>query len=107
REGLRFYSDDVDYANDEEKHLYQSKIESPIYGMQGIKSDIVYTVSLFSRFLAKPTKSYVKALQGVFRYLVRTLELGIVYSKHYILILTMIRPDLRSLVTANQPPDTS
>ena len=55
--------------------------------MQGIKSDIVYTVSLFSRFLAKPTRSYAEAPKGVFRYLVRMLELGIVYSKHYILIL--------------------
>ena len=82
RKGLRFYLNNIDYVNDEEKHLYQSKIGSPIYGMQGIKSDIVYTVSLFSRFLAKPTRSYAKAPQGVFRYLVRMLELGIVYSKH-------------------------
>jgi hypothetical protein len=29
-------------------------------------------VTLFSRFLAKPTKSHVKALQGVFRYLTKT-----------------------------------
>ncbi len=82
REGLRFYLDDVDYVDDEEKHLYQSKVGSLTYGMQGTRPDIAYAVSLFSRFLAKPTRSHVKALQGVFRYLVKTLELGIVYSKH-------------------------
>ena len=82
REGLRFYLDDVDYVDDDEKHLYQSKVGSLTYGMQGTRPDIAYSVSLFSRFLAKPSRSHVKALQGVFRYLVRTLELGIVYSKH-------------------------
>ena len=82
REGLRFYLNDVDYVDDDEKHLYQSKVGSLTYGIQGTRPDIVYSVSLFSRFLAKPTRSHVKALQGVFRYLVKTLELGIIYSKH-------------------------
>jgi Reverse transcriptase (RNA-dependent DNA polymerase)/GAG-pre-integrase domain len=82
REGLKFYVDDADYADDDEKSLYQSKVGSLTYGMQGTRPDIAYAVSLFSRFLGKPTKSHVKALQGVFRYLVNTLELGIVYSKH-------------------------
>ena len=50
--------------------------------MQGTRPDIAYAVSLFSRFLAKPTKSHVKALQGVFRYLTKTLDLGIVYNRH-------------------------
>ena len=39
-------------------------------------------MSLFSRFLAKLIRSHSKALQGVFRYLAKTLELGIVYSKY-------------------------
>jgi hypothetical protein len=82
REGLRFYLDDADYVDDEEKSLYQSKVGSLTYGMQGTRPDIAYAVSLFSRFLAKPTKSHVKALQGVFRYLTKTLELGIVYNRH-------------------------
>ena len=82
REGLKFYVDDVDYVDDEAKSLYQSKVGSLTYGMQGTRPDIAYAVSLFSRFLGKPTKSHVKALQGVFRYLVNTLELGIVYNKH-------------------------
>jgi hypothetical protein len=50
--------------------------------MQGTRPDIAYAVSLFSRFLAKPTKSHVKALQGVFRYIAKTLSLGIVYNRH-------------------------
>jgi len=50
--------------------------------MQRIRLDIAYAVSLFSRFLAKPTRSHIKALQEVFHYLAKTLELGIVYSKH-------------------------
>jgi hypothetical protein len=82
REGLRFYLDDTDYVDDEQKNLYQSKVGSLTYGMQGTRPDIAYAVSLFSRFLAKPTKSHVKALQGVFRYLTKTLELGIVYNRH-------------------------
>lgn len=82
REGLRFYVDDVEYVDDEEKSLYQSKVGSLTYGMQGTRPDVAYAVSLFSRFLGKPTKSHVKALQGVFRYLVKTLELGIVYNRH-------------------------
>src|SRR5947208_490634 len=82
REGLKFYVDDVDYVDDEAKSLYQSKVGSLTYGMQGTRPDIAYAVSLFSRFLGKPTKSHVKALQGVFRYLAKTLSLGIVYSKH-------------------------
>jgi hypothetical protein len=82
REGLKFYLDDADYVNDEEKSLYQSKVGSLTYGMQGTRPDIAYAVSLFSRFLAKPTKSHVKALQGVFRYIAKTLSLGIVYNKH-------------------------
>jgi hypothetical protein len=82
REGLKFYLDDTDYVDDEEKNLYQSKVGSLTYGMQGTRPDIAYPVSLFSRFLGKPTRSHVKALQGVFRYLTNTLSLGIVYSKH-------------------------
>ena len=82
REGLCFYADDADYVNDDEKSVYQSKVGSLTYGMQGTRPDIAYAISLFSRFLAKPIKSHVKALQGVFRYLVKTLELGIVYNKH-------------------------
>ena len=82
REGLKFYLDDADYVDDGEKNLYQSKVGSLTYGMQGTRPDIAYAVSLFSRFLAKPTKSHVKALQGVFRYIVKTLSLGIVYNRH-------------------------
>jgi hypothetical protein len=82
REGLRFYVDDADYVDDGEKNLYQSKVGSLTYGMQGTRPDIAYAVSLFSRFLGKPTKSHVKALQGVFRYIVKTLSLGIVYNRH-------------------------
>ena len=82
REGLRFYADDADYVNDDEKSVYQSKVGSLTYGMQGTRPDIAYAASLFSRFLGKPTKSHVKALQGVFRYLTKTLDLGIVYDKH-------------------------
>ena len=82
REGLRFYIDDADYVNDDEKNLYQSKVGSLTYGMQGTRPDIAYAVSLFSRFLAKPTNSHVKALQGVFRYIVKILSLGIVYNRH-------------------------
>ena len=79
---MRFYLDDVDYVDDDEKHLYQSKMGSLTYGMQGMRPDIAYSVSLFSRFFAKLTRSYIKALQGVFRYLVKTLDLGIVYNRH-------------------------
>jgi hypothetical protein len=82
REGLRFYVDDADYVDDGEKNRYQSKVGSLTYGMQGTRPDIAYAVSLFSRFLAKPTKSHVKALQGVFRYIAKTLSLGIVYNRH-------------------------
>ncbi len=82
REGLKFYVDDADYVDDGEKNLYQSKVGSLTYGMQGTRPDIAYAISLFSRFLAKPTKSHVKALQGVFRYIVKTLSLGIVYNRH-------------------------
>jgi hypothetical protein len=82
REGLKFYVDDADYVDDGEKNLYQSKVGSLTYGMQGTRPDIAYAVSLFSRFLAKPTKSHVKALQGVFRYIAKTLSLGIVYNRH-------------------------
>ena len=82
KDGLRFYVDDVEYVDDDEKSLYQSKVGSLTYGMQGTRPDIAYAVSLFSRFLGKPTKSHVKALQGVFRYLAKTPSLRIVYSKH-------------------------
>ena len=82
REGLKFYVDDADYVDDGEKNLYQSKVGSLTYGMQGTRPDIAYAVSLFSRFLAKPTKSHTKALQGVFRYIAKTLSLGIVYNRH-------------------------
>jgi hypothetical protein len=82
REGLRFYLDDTDYVDNEQKSLYQSKVGSLTYGMQGTRPDIAYAVSLFSRFLAKPTRSHVKALQGVFRYIKKTVDLGIVYNRH-------------------------
>jgi hypothetical protein len=82
REGLKFYLDDADYVNDDEKNLYQSKIKSLTYGIQGTRPDITYIVSLFSRFLAKLIKSHVKALQGVFRYIAKTLSLRIVYNRH-------------------------
>jgi hypothetical protein len=53
KEGLRFYLDDINYINDDKKNLYQSKVGSLTYSMQGIRLDIAYAVSLFSRFLAK------------------------------------------------------
>jgi hypothetical protein len=82
REGLKFYIDDADYVDNDEKELYQSKVGSLTYGMQGTRPDIAFAVSLFSRFLAKPTRHHVKALQGVFRYVAKTLTLGIVYNRH-------------------------
>jgi len=59
---LKFYIDDINYVDNGEKNLYQSKVGSLTYGIQGTRLDTIYAVSLFSRFLAKPIRSHVKAL---------------------------------------------
>ena len=60
---------------------YLSIIGSLTYAMQGTRPDLAYTVSLYSRFLAKPTPKHIGIAKRVLRYLKGFTDLGITYYR--------------------------
>src|SRR5277367_765125 len=65
----------------EDIHRYQSKIGSLTYAMQDIRADLAYAVSLYSRFLAKPTATHMGIAKEVLRYFKGATDLGITYYR--------------------------
>ena|SRR6266536_775251 len=77
--GLRIDINTQNYGDHEFKIDYQSILGSTTHLIQAIRLDIVYTVSLISRFLIKPTHTYRNLLKDLLRYLKDTACLDIIY----------------------------
>ncbi|XP_038875145.1 secreted RxLR effector protein 161-like [Benincasa hispida] len=60
--------------------LYKQKVGSLMY-LIATRLDIMYVVSLISRFMESPTELHLFAAKRILRYLKRTPDLGILYQK--------------------------
>src|SRR6266487_290552 len=72
------FTDDL-FDNVEKEH-YQSDIESLIYFMLDIRSDISFAVSILSWFTAFLRVKHAEALNHIFHYLHDTLNVEIIYT---------------------------
>ena len=59
---------------------YNRIIESLMY-LTSTRPDLVYSVSLISRYMAKPTEIHLQATKRILRYLKGTFDYGIMYRK--------------------------
>ena len=66
-------------ATKAEIELFRSKIGSEMYLTVYTRPDIVYTVSVLSRFLSNPSPQHLKAADRILQYLKGTKHFGIVY----------------------------
>ena len=60
--------------------MYKQLIGSLMY-LTTTRLDLMYVVSLMSRFMASPTELHLQATKRVLRYLKGTIDLGIFYRK--------------------------
>ena len=60
--------------------MYKQLVGSLMY-LTTTRSDLMYAVSLISRFMTSPTELHLQATKRVLRYLKGTVDLGILYQK--------------------------
>ena len=60
--------------------LYRSMISSLLY-LIASRPDISYTVGIYARYQANPKKSHIAAIKRIIRYISRTLDFGLWYSR--------------------------
>ena len=77
---LKFTDDLLDNI---EKECYQSDVESLIYLMLDIRSDISFAVSILSQFTAFSRVKHAEALNHIFHYLHDTLNISIIYTTEF------------------------
>nr|GEX10060.1 hypothetical protein [Tanacetum cinerariifolium] len=57
--------------------LYRDMIRSPMY-LTSSRPDLIYADCLCARYQAKPTKKHLNAVNRIFRYLKRTINMGLI-----------------------------
>lgn len=67
-------------APEEMKRNYQSAVGSLMYLMMGTRPDIAYAVSCVSRYSSNPTDPHWQAVKRIFRYLIGSKNLCLVYQ---------------------------
>ncbi|GJZ04514.1 retrovirus-related pol polyprotein from transposon TNT 1-94 [Tanacetum coccineum] len=67
--------------------LYRGMIGSLMY-LTSSRPDLIYTVCLCARYQAKPTEKHLNAVKRIFRYIKRTINMGLWYSKDTSMSLT-------------------
>ncbi|SLM39725.1 probable transposable element [Lasallia pustulata] len=60
---------------------FQSAVRSLIYAMLGTRPDIAYAISMVSRFVSNPDKSYWQAVKCILRYLQGMVDADLVYQR--------------------------
>ncbi|GJW38370.1 hypothetical protein Tco_0520654 [Tanacetum coccineum] len=60
--------------------LYRGMIGSLMY-LTSNRPDLIYTICLCARYQAKPTEKHLNMVKRIFRYLKRTINMGLWYSK--------------------------
>ncbi|GJR72908.1 uncharacterized mitochondrial protein-like protein [Tanacetum coccineum] len=66
---------------------YRGMISTLIY-LTSNRPDLVFTVCMCARYQAKPTKKHLHVVKRIFRYLRRTINMGLWYSKDSCIALT-------------------
>jgi hypothetical protein len=72
---------DTKFLTNAGKLLYQQKVGSLTYAMQGTRPDLAFSVSLLSRFLTRPTEAIDALMKGVLRYVQGSTAKGITYRR--------------------------
>jgi hypothetical protein len=71
--------DQPEAVNIPDQELFRGMVGSLLYLASWTRPDIAFSVSELSRFVSNPGKSHLEAAKRVFRYLKKTLGLGLVY----------------------------
>ena len=66
----------------EDKTVYRELIGSLIYLMCGTRPDISFIVNLLSQYMSKPKYVHLKIAKGVLRYLKKTIDYELNYTRH-------------------------
>ena len=62
---------------------YQSAVGSLMYAMLGTWTDLVYTVSVISRYASRPNNLHWQAVKKFFRYIKGILDLELTFKKPF------------------------
>ena len=62
-----------------DQFMYQSAVGSLLYLSTRIRPDITYAVSSVAKFCAKPTKQHWSAVKRIMRYLIGTVNFGLLF----------------------------
>ncbi|KAL9429389.1 hypothetical protein AB3S75_031241 [Citrus x aurantiifolia] len=76
--GCRLFKDENGVQVDET--LYKQMVGCLMY-LTATRPDLMYAVSLVSRYMSKPTELHILAVKRIMRYLKGTTELGVFYKK--------------------------
>ncbi|XP_040361347.1 secreted RxLR effector protein 161-like [Rosa chinensis] len=76
--GCKLFKDEKGVRVDET--LFKQMVGCLMY-LTATRSDLMYSMSLISRYMAKPTELHMMAAKKILRYLRGTTELGIFYKK--------------------------
>jgi len=71
--------DQPEVINSTAQELYRGMVGSLLYLASWTRPDIAFAVSELSRFVSNPGKPHLEAAKRVFRYLKKTMNLGLVY----------------------------
>ena len=71
--------DQPEVTNSTAQELYRGMVGSLLYLASWTRPDIAFAVSELSRFVSNPGKPHLEAAKRVFRYLKKTMHLGLVY----------------------------
>ncbi|PON65711.1 hypothetical protein PanWU01x14_114540 [Parasponia andersonii] len=61
--------------------LYLNAVGNLIYVMVCMKPDISYVVRVVSRYMHDPGKDYWQAMKWILRYLLKTVDIGLVFKR--------------------------
>lgn len=76
--GYRLHKDELGVQIDES---YYKQIVGSLMYLTTTRPDLIYSVSLISRFMAKPTELHLQAAKRILRYLKGTTSFGIMYKR--------------------------
>ena len=94
-----------EYLDEQLTARYQSGIGALMFLMVATRPDIAFTLSILSRFTARPQRLYKAAFQRLLRYLKSLIRRGITYSSGD--LISYIDTDFRGSVVTDGAHSTS